>query len=137
MKKLVKILMALTLVAAMALSFAACGDTTEVAEKPVVEANPAVAEYVENGRGDVQAVSNETISMDIEARGNSVVYICKYNEVGYSDELKAALKEQEVSMKESLDEALTSIKSECPEVESVIYEYYSNDDKLVYSFEVK
>ena len=146
MKKTLKLIV---LMAAIVLSFAACGtEKTEPDTNPVpaetqqeeevnTEANAEVAAYVEANREVVKAATEEGFYIALEARGDAVVYIFRYENIKNSPELATALEAEHKNNESTFTDVLTGMKAECPAVGSVIYEYLDSEGELIYSFTAK
>lgn len=132
MKK--RILAALLAVIAL-LSLVSCG------ENPDAETPQIILDYVEKAKYSIgNAASNDTMDFELLARGNSLVY--KYT---YKTELDEETKNNIVKnskkvykkQKDYYKATLTIVQYDCPEVESIIYEYYESNGNLLYSHKIK
>ena len=125
MKKLLSIFMILVMV----LSFASCSSSKEV--KAYVEANQAQVEATQKATGGVFE------KVEMEARGKSVVYMYTYAEKQVDKDTVLLLEESFDSTQDAMQEVLVLMRDNCPQIESVIYEYYNGSGKLLMTREYK
>lgn len=96
----------------------------------------AVAEFVERYKANVEAMSNEQMTLSFEARGNSVAYVYKYTSVyNFTQEMKDTLMQGMEAQEDTIATALNGMRSECPQIASIIYEYYTAGNELIASYE--
>ena len=127
------------LMVAMMVCLVSCGGAGAPASADSGADNAKVAEYAEIVKEQFGTDEMMGMKIDIVARGNSLVYVYTFIDV---DEVTA---EQVDSMASALDAQfgdgalLADINAECPEVESVIFEYYESDGDLAIAkeYEVK
>ena len=111
--------------------------------QPVVTTRPAapsnaVAEFVEKYRSQVDSMSGEQMALSLLARGNSVVYVYAYTTIyDYNADMTNAILQSMEAQKDTLATALAGMQEECPQISSIIYEYYTADGDLVASYETK
>ena len=124
MKKFLSIFLVLV----MALSLVSC-------------ASKEVKQYVEANQSQVEATLNATSgvfeNIVFEARGNSVAYKYTYAEKDMDADFVELLKESLDSTSDAMQDVLTQMRDECPDIESMIYEYYDGNGKLLISREYK
>lgn len=127
MKKII----ALSLLSALLL--AGCG------EKEPTEPNAKIVEYVEQVRNTTEAESAvDGASCELEVRGNSLVYRFTVEAITEAtDEQKKTIEGYYDDNKELFEAAHVFIRQACPEIESVIYEYYTADGNVFVSKEFK
>ena len=126
MKKLLSIFMVLV----MALSFASCSSTPKEI-KAYVEANQAQVEATQQATGGVFE------KVEMEARGKSVVYMYTYAEKQVDEDTVMLLEESFDSTQDAMQQVLVAMQDNCPQIESVIYEYYNGSGKLLMTREYK
>lgn len=164
MKKLIRKITGITLIAALFLSIAGCGgssgqktetpETTEAAEATETTEAPEVAEdtettevstlddFITNMQPQIDEMSDSMkesgLEMAVEARDNSLVYKYTYiNDVGEIDVMKEALDASMEAMAPTFEGVLSSLKESVPDAEAVVVEYYSESGELITSQEYK
>ena len=127
MKKII----ALSLIAVFAL--AGCG------EKAPTEPNAKIVEYVEQIRNTTEAESAvDGASCELEVRGNSLVYRFTVDAITEAtDEQKKTIEGYYDDNKKLFEAAHVFIREACPEIESIIYEYYTSNGTVFASKEFK
>ena len=124
MKKFLSIFLVLV----MALSLVSCS-------------SKEVKKYVEDNRAQVEAMVSATDgifkSVEMKARGNSVVYKYTYAQEQMDDDTVQLLEESFDSTANAMQEVLVMMRDQCPDIESMIYEYYDGNGKLLISREYK
>lgn len=106
-------------------------------KNPLAETS-AVAEFVERYKANVEAMSNEQMTLSLVARGNSVAYVYKYTTIyDFTQEMQDTLVQGMEAQGDTLATALDGMRSECPQISSIIYEYYTADNDLIASYEYK
>ena len=111
--------------------------TTTTTQNQLAETS-AVAEFVNEYKANVEAMSNEQMTLSFEARGNSVVYVYKYATVyDATQEMKDTLVQGMEAQESTLATALEGMRSYCPQIASIIYEYYTADNDLIATYEYK
>lgn len=132
MKK--RILAALLAVIAL-LSLVSCGANQD-AETPQV-----VLDYVEKANDTIgNAGSTDEMDFELLARGKSLVYKYTYKTEGTEEWKKTTVANFKKVFKEQKDyykATLTIIQYDCPEIDSIIYEYYESNGNLLYSYKIK
>ncbi len=78
----------------------------------------------------------DLMDIDVEVRGNSIVYKYTYL-IDVDANTKELLQESLAAQKETIDAVLVEARKDVPELESMIYEYYAKDGKLIVSEEYK
>lgn len=83
-----------------------------------------------------QNQSNDYYTLNVEARGNSLAYVYTLNETMTEqdvdfDVVSASMEE----MRETVEEVIVMIRTNCPQLESVIYEYALSDGTVIYSYQ--
>ena len=116
--------------------------TTAPTAAPTVPTAPAVdssvAAYVAQNKSQVEAMSNDAMTMALEARGTAVVYVAAYTTIyDATQEMVDAMQQNMATQSSTLATALAGMKSECPAVTAIIYEFYTADGDLIYSYEYK
>ena len=161
MKKLIRKITGITLIAALFLSIAGCGgssgqetetpETTEAAETPeTTEAAEdtettevsTLDDFITNMQPQIDETSDSMkesgLEMAVEARDNSLVYKYIYiNDVGEIDVMKEALDASMEAMAPTFEGVLSSLKESVPDAEAVVVEYYSESGELITSQEYK
>ena len=161
MKKLIRKITGITLIAALFLSIAGCGgssgqetetpETTEAAETPeTTEAAEdtettevsTLDDFITNMQPQIDEMSDSMkesgLEMAVEARDNSLVYKYIYiNDVGEIDVMKEALDASMEAMAPTFEGVLSSLKESVPDAEAVVVEYYSESGELITSQEYK
>lgn len=85
-----------------------------------------------------EAMGGTGLSLDVNARDNSLVYSYRYTQsIGDSELVKDALESGFDKIKETYKETLKELKKQVPSIESVIIEYLDMDGSLITSCEVK
>ncbi len=132
MKK--RILAALLAVIAL-LSLVSCGGNENV------ETPQAILDYVEKANDSIgNAGSTDAMDFELLARGNSLVYKYTYkteNDEEWKKNTVANFKKVFKEQKDYYKATLTIIQYDCPEIESIVYEYYESNGNLLYSYEIK
>lgn len=149
-----KKLLALVLVLVLCFSFAACTieEEPDVASNSAVEStSSAVTSTVKNNEKLENLIKaqdatldatresyKDVMTIDLEARGNSVVYKYTYIvDTGDTDVLKVSLDSGIKQQEETFKNSLTLMRAGVPEIESMIVEYYDMNKKLIASYEFK
>lgn len=130
-----KKILAVILATLMLLSLVACNTNSET------ETPQMILDYIENANHTIGNVaSNESTDFELLARGASLVYKYTYktdsNEQWIKNTKKIIQKIQK-SEKKYHKASLVIIQKDCPDVRSLIYEYYDKNGTLIHSFEIK
>ena len=137
MKKFLALLMAALMIVSVC-ALVSCGGKEKkeaLSNKITTPTNPAVEEYV-NANKDGVEMDDEEMSMKVYAKGNSVVFDCVLKTVKSSD-VTDEIKEFADEMISEFDSLVELMQSECPEVESIIINYYDADGGVILSKELK
>ncbi len=130
-----KRILAIVLTVLALFSLAACGET-EPAETPQV-----ILDYVEVANSSIgSAGSNDATDFELSARGTSLVYKYTYKTDSNEEWIKSTkenIRKMQKEEKEYQKASLVIIQKDCPEVTSLIYEYYDKNGTLIHSFEIK
>ena len=86
-----------------------------------------------------ESLAGSGLSMEILARGNSLVYSYQYTDTSIQDteEMKTALESSMESQKETFNTVLSSVQLAVPSTESVIVEYFDSEGDIIATFEFK
>ena len=117
--------------------------TEDVVETPAVEVevpadeavNPAVEEYV-NANKEGAEIDDEEMSMTIYAKGSSIVFDTVLKTVSSSDVTDEVVEFAD-EMLSDFDSLVELMQGECPEVESIIVNYFDADGGVIISKELK
>ena len=136
MKKFLALLMAALMIVSVC-ALASCGGnkSKSLSENITEPTNPAVEEYV-NANKDAVEMDDEEMSMKVYAKGNSVVFDCVLKTVNPSD-VTDEVKEFADEMISEFGSLVELMQSECPEVESIIINYYDAKGGVILSKELK
>lgn len=111
---------------------------TVTTRNPMADTGSSVAAYVAQYKSEVEAMSNDQMMMSLQARGTSVVYLYAYTTIyDATPEMKEVMIQSMESQASTLASALAGMKTECPAITSLIYEYYTADGDLILSYEYK
>lgn len=93
--------------------------------------NMSVADYVNTFKADAEKLaSNDTISLELVAEGNDIVYKFTYK-VPVADNAKELLDEEIKPLGSTNQTLANTMKKECPSLGKFVYEYYSMDGDLI------
>lgn len=139
MKKVKRIFTSLVLCLSLCLSVAACGGKKEASSGAN---NSALEEYISASQSQIDEMSSaieaQGMKLSVEVRGNSLVYVYQYTtDVGDTETVKTALEQSMDAMEESFTTALSQVKAEVAETESMIVEYLDKDGNIILSKEYK
>ena len=143
-KRIGSALLALLLCLTLCLSLCACGkdDTKKGDATPEDAAEAKIAAFIESAEDQLESMKSsfgDTMDMQLEARGSSMVYVFQYLEdTGMDNETMAAALDSALdAMSSTFTTILDSLKTEVPEAESIVVEYKDKDGEVITSKEFK
>lgn len=144
-KRIGSALLALFLCVTLCLSLGACGKDDGGSKEdvtPTEAAESKIAEFIESAEeqlDSMRASFGDTMDMQLEARGSSMVYVFQYKEdTGMDNETMAAALDSALdAMSSTFTTILDALKTEVPEAESIIVEYKDKDGEVITSKEFK
>ena len=131
MKKVRTSLLALLMIAAVCVSLSGCGllgkagDTTAQIE--------AYLDAQKDELDKLREAGGDTMSIDIKAEGNSLVYIYQYKiDLGMDNETAAEQLDENLAEQDSVfSELLKELRKFAPGAESVVVEYQDKDGQTI------
>ena len=87
-----------------------------------------------------ESMEGTDLELELVSREKSLVYQYRFTKVSKDDvdvELKEQLEFDMEEQKDSMKKVLEMLKKEVADIESVIYEYYDNENNLITSCEIK
>ena len=143
-KRIGSALLALLLCITLCLSLCACGkdDASKDDGNPEDVAESKIAAFIESAEDQLESMKasfGDTLDMQLEARGSSMVYVFQYLEdTGMDNEtMGEALSSALDAMSSTFTTILESLQTEVPEAESIIVEYKDKDGEVITSKEFK
>ena len=104
----------------------------------------SVAEWIEKESDNIdslkESMDGTDIKLDVVDKKNSLVYQYTFTKISEEDAdggLKEQLDIDIEEQKDAMETVLEMLKKEVPDAESVIFEYYDNDENLITSCEIK
>ncbi len=130
-----KRILAIILASLALMSLVACNTSSDV------ETPQMILDYIENANYIIgNAASNEATDFELSVRGTSIVYKYTYKTDSNEQWIKSTKKiiqKIQKSEKKYHKASLVIIQKDCPDVSSLIYEYYDKNGTLIHSFEIK
>ncbi|MCI9274117.1 MAG: DUF4854 domain-containing protein [Clostridiales bacterium] len=122
-------------------SFAACNKQTPAGDSGSGN-NQAIESYIEKSKDQLDQLAgtfeSSGMKLSISARGNALVYTCKYTiDIEDTATVKSGLETAMESMSSTFQTILAGLKKEVSSAESLIVEYLDKDGKEIYSKEFK
>ena len=103
-----------------------------------IDVTDAIKDYVDLVRPSIQEMSNSTLTMNLELRGKSFVYVCTYIDT-YPESSFGVMAEAIDNVLSSNSSIYSNLLAEMKKIDSnsksVIVEYYNGDGSLIFSKE--